>query len=85
MQSAEIETRVKSVITEVLKVKPEELSSAARFKEDLGADSLDRVSLLMALENEINAPISDEQAVQMATVGDAVALIQRLSTQEPAR
>lgn len=61
--------RMARVITEVLKPGSKPLSFDKRFKEDLGADSLDVVSLLMALEEEFHAQISDEEAAGLTTVG----------------
>lgn len=68
--------RVKSIIAEQLGVKPEEVTPEASFVEDLGADSLDTVELVMALEEEFGIEISDEDAEKMTTVGDAVKYIE---------
>jgi len=67
--------RIKKVCAEVLKVNDEKISVETRFKEDLGADSLDIVSLLMALEDEFKSKISDEDAEKLATVKDLIAFL----------
>jgi len=64
--------RVKSIIVEQLGVDPEKVTRDARFKEDLEADSLDLVELIMAFEDEFGGEISDEEAQQIKTVGGAV-------------
>ncbi len=68
--------RVKSIIVEQLGVANEEVNESASFIEDLGADSLDIVELVMALEEEYDIEISDEDAEKILTVGDAVKYIQ---------
>lgn len=68
--------RVKTIIAEQLGVKPEEVTPEASFVEDLGADSLDTVELVMALEEEFGIEIPDEDAEKMTTVGDAVKYIE---------
>jgi len=67
--------KIKSIIAEQLGVKPEEVTDNAKFVEDLGADSLDQVELIMALEEEFGADIPDEDAEKMTTVGKAVEYI----------
>jgi acyl carrier protein len=69
-------SRVKAIIAEQLGVKPEEVTPEASFVEDLGADSLDTVELVMALEEEFGIEIPDEDAEKMTTVGDAVKYIE---------
>ncbi len=64
--------RVKEIIVDLLGVEPEKVTMEARFREDLGADSLDLVELVMAFEEEFGGTISDEDAQQIKTVGDAV-------------
>lgn len=71
-----IEDKVKSIIMEQLGVDDDEVTAAASFTEDLGADSLDQVELVMALEEEFNIEISDEEAEKIKTVQDAVSYIQ---------
>lgn len=73
---ADVNEKVKSIIAEQLGVKPEEVTPQASFIEDLGADSLDTVELVMALEEEFEIEIPDEDAEKMATVGDAVKYIE---------
>ena len=67
-----IEGRVKEIIINELGVEEEKVTSEASFVEDLGADSLDTVELVMAFEEEFGIDIPDEDAEQMRTVGDAV-------------
>jgi len=66
------EAKVKEIIINELGVDPEKVTSEASFMEDLGADSLDTVELVMAFEEEFGVDIPDEDAEQMRTVGDAV-------------
>ena len=68
--------RVRAIIAEQLGVKLEEVTDAASFIEDLGADSLDTVELVMALEEEFGIEIPDEDAEKMACVGDAIKYIE---------
>jgi len=68
--------RIKEIIIELLGVDPDDITPEARFREDLGADSLDLVELVMAFEEEFGGEISDEQAQQIKTVGDAVRYIE---------
>jgi len=70
-----IEQRVKEIIVEQLGVNEAEVKPEAKFVDDLGADSLDLVELVMALEEEYNMEISDEDAEKILTVGDAIAYI----------
>ena len=67
-----IEERVKKIIIEQLGVKEEEVKSEASFVDDLGADSLDTVELVMALEEEFDLEIADEDAEKISTVNEAV-------------
>lgn len=64
--------RVRDIIVEKLGVDPEEVTMAANFREDLEADSLDLVELIMQFEDEFGGDISDEEAQKIVTVGDAV-------------
>ena len=73
---ADVAEKIKSIIAEQLGVKPEEVTPQASFIEDLGADSLDTVELVMALEEEFGIEIPDEDAEKMATVGDAAKYIE---------
>jgi len=67
--------KIKSIIAEQLGVKPEEVTEGAKFIDDLGADSLDTVELVMALEEEFGIEIPDEDAEKMTTVGEAIKYI----------
>lgn len=67
--------RVKKVVVEQLDVNEDEVSSTASFVDDLGADSLDVVELVMGLEEEFDVEIPDEDAEKISTVADAVAYI----------
>lgn len=67
--------RVKKVVVEQLEVSEDEVTPTASFVDDLGADSLDVVELVMALEEEFDIEIPDEDAEKMATVGDSVKYI----------
>jgi acyl carrier protein len=71
--------KVKSIIAEQLGVKIEEVKPEASFIDDLGADSLDTVELIMALEEEFNVEIPDEDAEKMTKVGDAIKYIEQKS------
>jgi acyl carrier protein len=73
--SAEIFDRVKKVVVEQLEVEPDQVTAEASFANDLKADSLDVVELVMALEEEFDIEIPDEAAEQIDTVGKAVAHI----------
>ena len=70
-----IDERVKKIVVEQLGVKEDEVSNSSSFVDDLGADSLDTVELVMALEEEFNIEISDEDAEKILTVNDAVSYI----------
>ena len=73
------ETKVKEIIINELGVDPEKVTGEASFVEDLGADSLDTVELIMALEEEFSVEIPDEDAEKMTTVGDAIKYIEEKS------
>ncbi len=73
---ADVLERVTKIIVDRLGVEETEVIPAASFKEDLGADSLDVVELVMQLEDEFEMEISDEDAEKIATVGDAVTYIE---------
>ena len=72
MADANIADRVKQIIVEQLGVDAAEVTPAAHFVNDLGADSLDTVELVMALEEEFDTEIPDEQAEKIQTVGQAI-------------
>ena len=68
----ELESKVKDIIVEELGVERDKLTETASFMEDLGADSLDTVELVMAFEKEFDIDIPDEDAEKLRTVGDAL-------------
>lgn len=70
-----LEEKVKDIIVEELGVEREKLTSDASFMEDLGADSLDTVELVMAFEKEFDIDIPDEEAEKLRTVGDAMSYL----------
>ena len=70
------EAKVKEIIINELGVEPEKVTLEASFVEDLGADSLDTVELVMAFEEEFGIEIPDEDAEQLRTVGDAIRYLQ---------
>ena len=69
---ATVEDRVKAIVQEQLGVKPEEVTNDASFVDDLGADSLDTVELVMALEEAFETEIEDEEAEKITTVQQAI-------------
>ena len=73
---ADIEQKVKDIIINELGVDAEKVTPEASFVEDLGADSLDTVELVMAFEEEFGMEIPDEEAEQLQSVGDAIRYIQ---------
>jgi acyl carrier protein len=75
MTTKSVEDRVKEIICEQLGVEEGEVTPAAKFIEDLGADSLDTVELVMAFEEEFDLEIPDEDAEKITTVGDAIQYI----------
>jgi acyl carrier protein len=76
MAEKSIEDKVKDIIVEQLGVNPEQVTPQAKFIEDLGADSLDTVELVMAFEEEFNVEVPDEEAEKLQTVGDVVKYIE---------
>jgi len=71
----EIEGKVKKIICEQLEVSPENVVPEASFMDDLGADSLDQVELIMAMEEEFGVSIPDEEAERISTVKDVIEYI----------
>ncbi len=76
MAEKTIEQRVKDIIVEQLGVNAEQVTQEAKFIEDLGADSLDTVELVMALEEEFGQEIPDEEAEKLQSVGDVTKYIE---------
>jgi acyl carrier protein len=74
-----VEDRVKKIVVEQLGVKEEEVTPEASFVDDLGADSLDTVELVMALEEEFEIEIPDEAAEKITTVQEAISYIEKNS------
>jgi acyl carrier protein len=74
----EIFAQVKKVVIEKLEVEADQVTPEASFANDLGADSLDQVELIMALEEEFNIEVSDEDAEQLDTVGKVVEHIEQI-------
>lgn len=74
---SDISTKVKSIIVDKLGVEEAEVTSEASFTNDLGADSLDTVELIMEFEKEFNIAIPDDQAEKIATVGQAISYIEQ--------
>lgn len=73
---ADVKEKVVSIIVDKLGVNPEDVVETASFTNDLGADSLDTVELIMEFEKEFNVTIPDEQAEKISTVGDALKYIE---------
>jgi acyl carrier protein len=73
---SDVQERVKRIVIERLGVEEAEVTTEASFKDDLGADSLDVVELVMELEDEFDLEISDEDAEKITTVGEVVKYIQ---------
>jgi acyl carrier protein len=72
---SDTESRVSDIIVELLGVEEDRIVPEARFREDLEADSLDLVELIMAFEEEFEGEISDEEAQKITTVGEAISYI----------
>ena len=77
-----LEEKIKGIIVEQLGANPDEVIPKASFIDDLGADSLDTVELVMALEEEFDIEIPDEDAEKITTVGDAVKYIEEHAKKE---
>jgi acyl carrier protein len=74
---SEIASRVKAIIVDKLSVEETEVTNEANFANDLGADSLDTVELIMEFEKEFGITIPDDQTESITTVGDAIAYIEQ--------
>ena len=72
-----VEEKIKKIICEQLEVSEEDVVPEASFVDDLGADSLDQVELIMAMEEEFDISISDEEAEKITTVRDAIEYIEQ--------
>lgn len=79
---SEVESRVKAIIVDKLGVEESEVTPEASFTNDLGADSLDTVELIMEFEKEFNVTIPDDEAEKISTVRDAIAHIESLAKAE---
>lgn len=73
---SEVTTKVKAIIVDKLGVDESEVTNEANFTDDLGADSLDTVELIMEFEKEFDIQIPDDKAEKIATVGDAISFIE---------
>ena len=76
---SEIENKVKAIIVEKLGVDEEQVTLDASFSNDLNADSLDTVELIMEFENEFGVKIPDEETEKIKTVGDAIAFVEKVA------
>jgi len=81
---SDVAEKVKAIICDQLMVEPEEVNDDASFVEDLGADSLDTVELIMEFEDEFGIEISDEQAEKISTVSEAIAYLDKLLAEKSA-
>jgi acyl carrier protein len=79
---SDVSEKVRAIICDQLMVDPEEITDESSFVEDLGADSLDTVELIMEFEDEFGIEISDEQAEKISTVGEAVAYLEKLLSEK---
>lgn len=75
----EVESKIKKIIAEHLDVEEEKITSDSSFVDDLGADSLDQVELVMAFEEEFGCEIPDEEAEKISTLKDAVSFVENFS------
>ncbi|MCQ2266186.1 MAG: acyl carrier protein [Bacteroidaceae bacterium] len=75
---SEIEAKVKQIIVDKLSVSEDEVTNEASFQQDLGADSLDQVELIMKFEEEFGVTMPATESEKIATVGDAIAYIENL-------
>ena len=77
--SDSIEQKVKDIVVEQLNVTPDQVSADSKFIDDLGADSLDTVELVMAFEEEFDIEVPDEEAEKLTAVSDVIAYIEKVS------
>ena len=77
---ADIEQKVKDIIVDQLNVTPEQVTSEAKFIDDLGADSLDTVELVMAFEEEFDVEVPDEDAEKLQSVTDVISYIENATS-----
>ena len=77
---SDVSTKVKKIVADHLGVEEDKVTNEASFIDDLGADSLDTVELVMAFEEEVGSEISDSDAEKILTVGDAIKFIETKST-----
>ena len=77
---SDVASRVKKIVIEHLGAEPEKVTEAASFIDDLGADSLDTVELVMAFEEEFGCEIPDDAAEKIQTVGDAVKFLEKAAS-----
>ncbi|MFT4546319.1 MAG: acyl carrier protein [Verrucomicrobiales bacterium] len=82
MSDPSIEEKVKDIIVEQLSVNAEQVNPDAKFIEDLGADSLDTVELVMAFEEEFSIEVPDEEAEKLQTVGDVIRFVENSGSPE---
>ncbi len=75
---SELTDRIRTIISDQLMVDPDEVTEESSFVDDLGADSLDTVELIMEFEDEFGIEISDEDAEKISTVGEAIAYLEKL-------
>jgi len=75
---SDIAERIRTIISDQLMVDPEEVTDESSFVDDLGADSLDTVELIMEFEDEFGIEISDEDAEKISTVGEAIVYLEKL-------
>jgi acyl carrier protein len=80
IQMSDVANRVKKIVIEHLGVEAEKVTEAASFIDDLGADSLDTVELVMAFEEEFGCEIPDDAAEKIQTVGDAVSFLEKAAS-----
>lgn len=85
MVSPELETRLIKIVADQLGVEADKVVPEASFTDDLGADSLDLVELMMAMEEEFGFEIPDEDAEKMVTVGDAYNYVKEKMSEQPAQ